>query len=228
MEERRKFVRIKALQEVDVRIKNDNGIFKSVDVKDMSLSGINFYSESFLEKGFELNIKINLPDGFGSVALSGMVLWQLSGINNKLATGVRFHHKDDKIKELLSKFIHEHAKNVDESRKFIRCNLKTEILVQDLLNPDENIPARTVDISNRGMKLVLAKKVETGTKLNLTIFLPDDKEAFKFQVRVVWVRKEVGEEGFAVGIIYAELKSADKDRICKFITDFCKFNQRRI
>ena len=50
MEERRKFVRIKDLEAVEIKIKNSSGEMERVEIKDMSINGINFYSDSEIEK----------------------------------------------------------------------------------------------------------------------------------------------------------------------------------
>ncbi len=224
MEERRKFVRVKDLQSVEVRVKNSSGKMEIVEIKDMSLSGINFYSETKLEKEQMLQMKISLPDGFARINLEGKVLWQLSSLGNKFATGVKFYHNDAEVKERLLKFIHEHAKNVDESRKFIRCALNTDIVISDLSDSSVRFPAKTVDISHGGMKLALVNKIELGACIKLTLFLPQDQEAIEFKARVIWVRKERDKDGFAVGIIYTELDAAGIDKISKFIENYCKLN----
>ncbi len=222
VEERRKFVRVKDLQSVEVRVKNSNGKMELVEIKDMSLSGINFYSEAELEKERMLKMQISLPDNSTILNIEGKVLWQLLSLGNRFATGVRFNHNDAEVKECLSKFIEEHAKSVDESREFIRCALNTDILISDLSDPDVKFSAKTVDISHGGMKLALANKIEIGARIKLTLLLPRDHEAIEFKARVVWARKEKDKDGFAAGIIYTELDAASKDKIFKFIENYCK------
>lgn len=222
MEERRKFVRVKDLKSVEVRVQNSSGQMDLVDIKDMSLIGINFYSSKEIEKDRMLRIKISLPDGLAGISIEGKVLWQLASLGNRFATGVRFYHDDEKAKERLASFIHEHAKSVDESREFIRCTLDTDISIYELNNPGVLMPARTVDISHGGMKLALTNKIEVGARIHLTLVLPGYDEAIEFKARVVWARKEREKEGFAAGIIYTELDFEVKNTICKFIEDFCK------
>ena len=222
MEERRKFVRVKDLQSVEVRVKNNDGKMQSVEIKNMSLNGINFYSQAKLEKERILQMKISLPDGFSSMDIEGKVLWQLSNLDNKFATGVRFYHKDAEVKERLSKFIHKHAKSVDESREFTRCTFNADIAVSNLNDPNVRFSAKTVDISHGGMKLALVNKIEIGTRIKLTFLLPGDRKVIEFKARVVWARKERDKDGFAAGIIYTELDTASKDKICKFIENYYK------
>lgn len=224
MEERRKFVRVKDLKSVEVRVKNSNGKMELVEIKDMSLIGINFYSKAELEKEQMLRIQISLPDGFPSIDTEGKVLWQLSSLGDRFATGVRFYHNNDKIKERLMKFIHEHARSVEENREFIRCPLNKSITVSELSDPDVSFSAKTVDISHDGMKLSLVNKIEVGARIKLNFFLPGDNKALEFKARVIWARKERDNDGFAIGIIYTELDIAVKNKISEFIENHCRSN----
>ena len=224
MEERRKFVRIKDLKSVEARVDNSNGGMDLVEIKDMSLSGINFYSEKQIEKDRMIKIKIDLPDGLASLNLEGKVLWQLSSLRDKFATGVRFHHADNKVKERLAKFIHEHAKSVNEGREFIRCALDADIVINSLEGSGDKFPAKAIDISPGGMKLSLVNKIDIGARIKLAFFLPQANEAIEVKARVIWVRKEIDKDGFAAGIIYTEMEAAVKDRIVKFIDNYCNLN----
>ncbi|MCG2710971.1 MAG: PilZ domain-containing protein [Candidatus Omnitrophica bacterium] len=222
MEERRKFVRIKDLKSVEVRVKNNSGKMELVEIKDMSLNGINFYSEMKLEKERLLQMNISLPDGFNSMNIEGKVFWQLPSLDNKFATGVKFCRNNAEVEERLSKFIRDNVKSVNENREFIRCVLNTNIVIIDLSDPSVRFAAKTVDISHGGMKLALVNKIEIGARIKLSLVLPQDQEAIEVKARVVWVRKERDNDGCVVGIIYTELNAAGKNKIFKFIKNHCK------
>lgn len=224
MEERRKFVRVKDLKLVEIRVRNSNGVMELVENTDMSLSGINFYSDTKLDKEHEIKLQISLPDGLASLNLEGKVLWQLSSLGDRFATGVSFQHSDEQVKERLAQFILEHAKSVNEGREFIRCALNSDIVINNLNDLSVKLPAKVIDISHGGMNLTLANKIDIGVSIKLALFLPQDNEAIEFKARVVWVRKEMDKDGFAVGIIYTEMDAAIKNRIIKFIDNYCNSN----
>ncbi len=223
-EERRKFVRVKDLQSVKVKVKNSNGIMELVEIRDMSLAGINFYSTTKLEKEHLLDFKITLSDSPVSLYIKRKVLWQLSSLANRFATGVRFNHSNDYTKERLTKFIYEHVKSIKEGREFIRCALDVAIDIVDLNTPHVKFVARSIDISHGGMKLVLAKKVDIGANINLSFSLSQDNKVIEFKARVVWVRKEMNWDGFVAGIIYTEIAAAVKNKIVEFIDSCCNAN----
>ncbi len=222
VEERRNFVRVKDLQSVEVSIKNNDGVMERVEIKDLSLEGVNFYSKAQIEKDQMLQMSISLPDGLGCMNIEGKVLWQLLSLGNKFATGVKFEYKDSEGKERLSRFVCEHAKTVNESREFIRCALNTDVIVSNLSDPAVSSSAKTVDISQGGMRLALVNKMEIGARIKLNFFLPQDQEAIEFKARVIWARKARDSNGFVVGIIYTELDSSVKDKIYKFIANHYK------
>lgn len=221
MEERRQFVRAKDLKLVKVRVENSSGAMDCVEIKDMSLGGVNFYSETKFEKDQIIQLEIALPNRSQYLNLEGRVLWQLCSLGGKFATGVRFQHIEEQCREQLSKFIHKHAKRVNEGREFIRCALNSDIVINDLNNPSIKIPAKAIDISHGGMKLTLMDKVAIGASLKASLILPQDDESIEFAAKVVWVRKEMDKDGFAAGIIYTEMDAAVKNKIFRFIDNYC-------
>jgi len=224
MEERRRFVRVKGLEEVKYTIKNSGQNPRSIKVKDMSLIGINLYADTGLEKGTVLELELKLPNDPNIINLDAEVLWQLPYHNNKFATGIRFKYKDEQIKKRLSDYIHDCAKRVDECREFVRCNIRADVVCSYVDKPGEKFKAQTVDISRGGIKLVVGQKVEAGARIKVIFILPDSEEKVEAELKVVWSRPENNEKGFALGAIFTKLESRNKDLIWKFIEDYCQMN----
>jgi len=226
MEERRRFVRVTDLKEVNYRPKGSFSKMHKAAVKDISLIGINFYSNENLEKETIIELELELPKSAKSMRIEGRVIWQLACRHDRYPTGARFDSLEGENKEILADFIAESAKKVDENREFVRCPVDVEINYGHESDRDKKCKGKAGDLSRGGMKLLLNEKPSSGIKLNISFMLPGHIDIIELKGKVVWVRGD-SEKGFEAGIIFIQIQDRDKQEIWRFIERYCKKQQKR-
>lgn len=225
MEERRKFVRVKGLSEVNFKIKGSIEKKRSISVKDLSFVGMNVYTDIPLKDGTIVELELDIPDCPKPLAIEGAVIWQLAGRNNRFATGVRFHHADEQDNKRLAKFIYDCASRIDETREFIRCDLAVNINCIYLDNPQKKVQGKSIDISRGGMKINLDQEVAAGDRMRMDFKLPGIRHDIELEVKVVWAKKCENMDNFEAGIIFTKLNDEVKSNIWIFIERFCQSRQ---
>ncbi|MBU1086790.1 MAG: PilZ domain-containing protein [Candidatus Omnitrophica bacterium] len=225
MKERRKFVRVKGLSEVSFKVKDGIEGKRKIAVKDLSFIGINVYTDVVLKNGVIVELELDIPDGCRPLPIEGTILWQLPGRNNRFATGVRFNHTNDSDNKRLSKFIYDCASRVDETREFIRCNVKTAIIGSYLANSQKKINGSSIDISRAGMKLILEQEVASEDSLVLNFKLPGVHQQIELEAKVVWANKCENKDNFEAGLLFTKLNETSKSGIWAFIEDYCRLKR---
>jgi c-di-GMP-binding flagellar brake protein YcgR len=227
VEERRKFVRVRGLQEVRYKLKTSGGVPRPVAVKDLSLVGINLYMEEKLDKNTMLELRLDLPDGGQPVFVDGEIIWQIPSHNDRFATGVRFVPLDGGTRDRLSKFILDCAKRVDENREFVRCKLEVDIVYSLSDNPHKKFKGRTMDISRAGMKLQPGEPLENNTRLHLAFTLQHDIDIIEIDAKIVWARTDPDTGLHEAGIIFTKVEDENRSKIDRYIERYCKSRQGR-
>jgi c-di-GMP-binding flagellar brake protein YcgR len=222
VEERRKFVRVKGLSDVNFKVKGSIQKKRRVEVKDISFIGINLYADVKMPDGTLVELELDIPGASKTIMIEGKTIWQLSGRNDRFATGIRFNHTDEQDEKILSKFIHDCASRVDETREFIRCHMEEDLSCSYLESPDEKFSAQSIDISRGGMKVISAQQFKSGDRMSISFKLPGAVDIIEIQTKIVWVKPCEDKAEFEAGIIFTRLKEEDKQSIWKFIEKYCR------
>jgi len=107
---------------------------------------------------------------------------------------------------------------MENKRRFQRVNL--EILV----NYGKKAPAKTLNISEDGICLLVEKPLEIKSFLTLVFTLPNSIE-IKAIGKVVWNRK-IGTYAFKNGIEFWNIDESDKKALKQYISSQVKNNRR--
>ncbi|MFH1460008.1 MAG: PilZ domain-containing protein [Candidatus Omnitrophota bacterium] len=220
MKERRKFVRVKALDSVKYRIKGEDELFNG-QVKDLSVVGINIFTEESIDKGIILELELFFVDDKTTIFVDGEVVWHLKNQDNRFTIGVYFINLNASIRGRLAQFIYNYASRINENREFVRTQLKTNAmycLVDDLGRKNN---ATIIDISCGGMKLVLGESIDLENLIRVSFYLPKDKTIIEVVGKVVWLNQKK-EKCFEIGVTFVRIKDQDKERIRDFIIQACK------
>ena len=110
-----------------------------------------------------------------------------------------------------------------ERRRFLRLGKPVVVKYSHLgeIRKDGEYPGK--NLSSGGVCAVLNEKEETGTFINLRVYLPDNSFPIRIKGRVVWVRSssdiKTGQQLFDTGIEFAEIDELDFKKISKYIND---------
>ena len=110
--------------------------------------------------------------------------------------------------------------NGSERRTVNRLNigLKVKYATNGVVNNAESL-----DISTKGVRLLLDEKIEKGTPLRLEIKIPDQDRLVKTRGEVVWTGDSTTNESnpakrlFNTGIKFSKVQNADEKRLFDFI-----------
>ena len=221
MEEKRKFVRVKGLPEVNFRVKGSIEKKRKIPIKDLSFVGINLYADLHLEDGTIVELELDIPGVNNPISITGKTIWQLPGRGNRFATGVRFDYDNEKYRKVLSKFIYECASRIDEAREFIRCGLDSEVECYYPDSPQEKFKAKSLDISRGGIKMFCERKINSGDCLHFKLKLDKLSDPVEFDGKVVWVSRCEDSEQCESGIVFTVFGTQEKDTIGQFIEKSC-------
>lgn len=95
---------------------------------------------------------------------------------------------------------------MDNQRKCPRLPLDVEVDYKG------RAMARSRNISKEGICLVSEDRPEEGKILNLSFFLPPEKEPIKAYARVMWI-KDAGEHYCEFGLKFWEIEEEDEKRL---------------
>lgn len=132
---------------------------------DISLSGIRFRSNEHILPGTPMNLSIPLTDR-GIVKTSGRTVWSCTVQSGLYDNGFQFVTISGQGKLLLSQYINEHIRR---SRDW---QVKTRLLIDVLINCCIQAKARTLNITEGGMKLFTNQPLDEQKIMLLSIPLP--------------------------------------------------------
>lgn len=110
--------------------------------------------------------------------------------------------------------------NGTERRSLMRLNVSLEVKYFTNSKP---IYAKSVDISTKGIRLLLDEKIEKGTPLRLEIKLPGEEHLIKARGDVVWTEESIEDEKesakrlFNTGIQFGKFQNSDDKRLFNFV-----------
>lgn len=87
------------------------------------------------------------------------------------------------------------------------------------------------DVSGAGLRLTLDKKLETGFRAELEIYLPGNSKPIKTEGKIVWVEKakeqpdfesKTPKEYFYSGIKFIDISNWDREKIANFVYRECR------
>ncbi len=108
-----------------------------------------------------------------------------------------------------------------ENRKFIRfvISLKVNYITQK--NPKIEKTGITRDVSAGGIQLLTDEKLETGSKIQFKIHIPEALNPAHLSGVVLWSREvpEGGKMSYAAGIEFADIEEDNKNTFLKFLCD---------
>ena len=109
-----------------------------------------------------------------------------------------------------------------ERRRYARLDLALTVsyaaIDQAGIVEKDPLRAMTADISSGGLRLMTPAPVAPGTKLDLGIFLGEDKKAIKAWGEVIWQRK-LSSVSYETGVEIHGVEVGDRQRFMSFIFD---------
>lgn len=107
-----------------------------------------------------------------------------------------------------------------ERRRHVR--FKNRLEVDYTVEKKPRLKGYTVDISEGGLKVLIAEKLGLGSILGLTIALPDNRVPAKIEGEVVWCEEkdtasDSGERLFCSGIKFLAVKEPSKSSLIQYI-----------
>jgi c-di-GMP-binding flagellar brake protein YcgR len=76
-----------------------------------------------------------------------------------------------------------------ERRKYLRFPIVTNVKYKLLEEGDTEKNCLSKDLSNKGAKLLVRKKIAVGKKIKLSFYLPPDPEPVNAEGKVIWSKK---------------------------------------
>ncbi len=221
MEEKRRFIRVTGIKQAGFKVKTSGERFRKVAVKNLSMVGIHLYAPVSLDKDTKLEVELENADKKGRFVVEGTVVWQIASFNDRFATGIKFIQVTQDIRGQLEALINKYSQNIEEQREFVRCEIKEKIQFSYAEAPDKKYPAVCADISKGGMKIMIKDRLSGGSRLKIFFGLPKQEGGFECEAKVVWFREDKS-GGYMAGVIFTKVSEQDRDKIWKFIEDFCR------
>ncbi len=108
-----------------------------------------------------------------------------------------------------------------EKRRFIRFEIAVKVTycVQGEVRVEKT--GITKDLSAGGMQLFTEEKIQTGSKLDLELFIPEALNPAHLSGIVLW-SSEVGDaqkQSYSAGIEFGEIEEDNKNTFLKFLCD---------
>ena len=112
----------------------------------------------------------------------------------------------------------------DERRSTDRLNISLEVHYK---TTGRQVSSKSTDISEKGIRLVLDRRFETGTPLTMAIRIPDRDHIVKTTGSVVWVIKNVDRKNpfkrlFNTGIKFHKFHDSGEEKLFSFLQNFAK------
>jgi two-component sensor histidine kinase len=183
---------------------------------------------------------INPRAGKFSIILPGVSNRQAANISNLLKHKIKQYFANNKVEDVFitigslsysqkifshddglspSKFSIKEIYIGSEMRRFKRISFKTNI---KLFLPEEKMElSESVDVSERGICLIIRRLLKTDSQLKLSFVFPENKEfTITAKVRVAWIKKMgmlfgEGVDKYKVGLEFINLENKYKKAICK-------------
>ena len=114
--------------------------------------------------------------------------------------------------------------NGRERRKYVRFDTDIEVIYKEIKNrTPATRGARSIDISSRGMRLLVDKKMSPGTLLDISLKAPQQPLPVKVAGSVVWCNEAKDKEDlrdkklFHVGLYINEIPETSQDAFGEYI-----------
>lgn len=216
MKEKRQYVRLDVLAEVEYKIKDSANMSQTVVLKEISFVGIRMLTSDTLAPETVLELNLKIPQTQHVLHAEGRVVWQRKITKYLIDTGIKFTRISNEDKERLSEYIKKTAGRIEEKREFVRCVLNAQVKYRLKTHPETEKICLSADISGVGLKVIQNEKLEKDVELEVWFNLPNDPEQIFAKGIVAWCRQTV-EILYEVGIEFTRIKEQDRDKICSYV-----------
>ncbi len=112
---------------------------------------------------------------------------------------------------------------MQEKRRYVRSN---GLVLVDYKGIKITGKCSAFDVSGVGVRLIVDRKMEVGTNVEVDLYLPGDSQSVTAKGIIIWVRRcketeeikiEEAKEYFYVGIELKNIKEYDKKRISSYV-----------
>jgi len=104
----------------------------------------------------------------------------------------------------------------ENKRKYPRLDISLDTRYRVLESLGEHAETVTKNISERGICIPLDEHVEPGTRLEITITIPNEPVPVQGIGQIAWVRKNESTGLYEAGIELVHIKKQDRDRLWKY------------
>ncbi|MCM8761502.1 MAG: PilZ domain-containing protein [Candidatus Omnitrophica bacterium] len=103
-----------------------------------------------------------------------------------------------------------------ERRKFLRFEAAFSAIC-DILSDKSRASSKVKNISKEGALIILDRKLDQGTELNLSMEVPGDNVPVFAACEVAWQRRPATGTAFETGVRFTKINGADKGRLLEYI-----------
>lgn len=108
-----------------------------------------------------------------------------------------------------------------EKRRFIRFDIALKVNYYIQREPKIEKTGITKDVSAGGMHILTEEKLETGSKVELKVIIPEALNPAHLAGIVLWAMEATGEKkpSYSAGIEFADIEEDNKNTFLKFLCD---------
>ncbi len=109
---------------------------------------------------------------------------------------------------------------MDNKRKYFR--LKQEVIVSYKVSGQEPVrEIRALDVGAGGVCLPLSERIKSGTVLELSLLLPNDKEPLVIPAKIAWqtrmVKNKSGRNYYETGVEFLKMDLKDRLQLIHYV-----------
>ncbi|MFC1666406.1 PilZ domain-containing protein [Candidatus Omnitrophota bacterium] len=109
-----------------------------------------------------------------------------------------------------------------EKRRFIRFNISLKIAYTVQKDPKVERTGMTKDVSAGGMQILTEENLQTGSRLEIKVFIPEAANPAHLSAVVLWSKKKDPEDkklSHSAGIEFKGIEEDNKSTFLKFLCD---------
>jgi c-di-GMP-binding flagellar brake protein YcgR len=99
-------------------------------------------------------------------------------------------------------------------RRYERIPCSLSVLLE---GKDETLNGESVDISERGIRLIVDKMPKINSRFTLTFRSDEDLKDTTIKANLLWVRTEVSGDKFMSGFFFPKISKSDSNKLLKFL-----------
>ncbi|MBU1148030.1 MAG: PilZ domain-containing protein [Candidatus Omnitrophica bacterium] len=114
-----------------------------------------------------------------------------------------------------------------EKRRFIRFNIALKVLYVIRKEPREEKTGITKDVSAGGLELLTKEKMMPGSKMEITIYIPEALNPVHLNGTIVWSKETNGDEksSYSTGVEFGKIEEDNKSTFLRFL---CNLMYKRL